>query len=66
VGPHQQGLGVRVTDTADAAVAVELAQVLLELGAEGGVLDVMNLTLDDGTHHFMVPVPSKGVVSLKW
>lgn len=26
----------------------------------------INLTLDDGTHHFMVPVPSKGVVSLKW
>lgn len=26
----------------------------------------LNLTLDDGTHHFMVPVPSKGVVSLKW
>lgn len=26
----------------------------------------INLTLDDGTHHFMVPVPAKGVVSLKW
>ena len=45
VGPHQQGLGVRVTDTADAAVAVELAQVLLELGAERGIFNGVDLAL---------------------
>ena len=28
--------------------------------------DAVNLTLDDGTHHFMVPVPAKSVISLKW
>lgn len=26
----------------------------------------INFTIDDGTHHFPVTVPSKGVVSLKW
>lgn len=31
-----------------------------------GSTENINLTLDDGTNHFMVSIPSKGVVSLKW
>ena len=46
VGAHQQGLGVRVADAADAAAAVELGDVLFKLGPEGGVLDVVDLTLE--------------------
>ena len=46
VGAHQQGLGIAVADAADAALAVEVGQVLLELGAEGGVLDGVDLPLE--------------------
>ena len=44
-GPDQQGLGVRVADAADGADAPHLLEHLLELGAEGGVVDVMDLPL---------------------
>ena len=46
VGPDQQGLGIRIGDAADAAAAVEVRQVPLELGAEGGVLNVVDLPLE--------------------
>ena len=42
----QQGLGVGVADAAEAAVAVEIGQVLFKLGAEGGVFDVVDLALE--------------------
>lgn len=38
-----------------------LAAVICNADAEA-----VNLTLDDGTHHFLVPVPGRSVVSLKW
>ena len=46
MGPHQQGLGVRVADAADAAVAVELGDILLKFGPEGGVLNIVDLALE--------------------
>ena len=46
MGADQQGLGVGVADAADAGVAVEVGEVLFELGAEGGVLDVVDLALE--------------------
>ena len=46
VGAHQQGLGVGVADAADGGTAVELGEILVELGAEGGVLDVVDLPLE--------------------
>ena len=46
VGAHQQGLGVRVADAADAALPVEIRQVVFKLGAEGGIFNVVNLTLE--------------------
>ena len=49
VGAHQQGLGVRVADTADAGAAPEPGQILLELGAEGGVLNVVDLPVKAGS-----------------
>ena len=45
MGADQQGLGVGVADAADAGLAVEVGQVLFKLGAEGGVLDVVDLPL---------------------
>ena len=45
VGAHQQGLGIGVADAADAAVAVEVGQIPLKLGAEGGVFNVVDLAL---------------------
>ena len=46
MGAHQQGLGVRVADAADAALPVEIRQVVFKLGAEGGILYIVNLTLE--------------------
>ena len=50
VGPvnraHQQGLGIGVADAADAALAHHLPHRLVKLGAEGGVLDVVDLPLE--------------------
>ena len=46
VGPYQQGLGVSVADAADAAAPVEIGQILLKLGAEGGVLNGVDLPLE--------------------
>ena len=48
MGTHQQGLGVRIRDAADAAAAVELRQVRLELGTEGSVFNVVDLALEAG------------------
>ena len=46
VGPYQQGLWVSVADAADAAAPVEIGQILLKLGAEGGVLNGVDLPLE--------------------
>jgi len=46
VGAHQQGLGIAVADAADAAASVEVRQIRLKLGAEGGILNVVNLALE--------------------
>ena len=46
VGADQQGLGIHVGNAADAAVAPEVVQVLFELGAEGGVLDGVDLATE--------------------
>ena len=46
MGAHQQRLGVGVADAADAAAAVEVPQVVFELGAEGGILDGVDLPLE--------------------
>ena len=46
MGSDQQGLRIGIADAADAAATVEVRQILLELGAEGGVLDGVDLALE--------------------
>ena len=46
MGPHQQGLGVGIGDAADAAAPVEIGQIRLKLGAEGGVLNIVDLAVE--------------------
>ncbi len=43
VGAHQQGLGIRVADAANARLPMEGGQVLFELCTEGSVLNIVNL-----------------------
>ena len=45
VGADEQGLGVGVADAADGRGALHLVKDVLEFGAEGGILDVVNLPL---------------------
>ena len=45
MGTHQQGLGVAVADAADAAAAVEIAQIAFEFRAERRALDIVDLPL---------------------
>ena len=45
MGADEQGLRVNVADAAKAAAAVEVLQVVFKLGAEGGVLDIVDLPL---------------------
>ena len=44
--PHKQRLRVCVTYAADAAASVELVKILFKLGAEGGVVDIVDLALE--------------------
>ena len=46
MGTDQQRLRIGVTDTADAAAAVEVLKILLELGTEGRILNVVDLALE--------------------
>ena len=46
VGPDQQGLGIRIADAADTGATLEILQILLKLGAEGAVFNVVNLPLE--------------------
>ncbi len=46
MGAHQQGLGIRIADAADARPPVERGKILLELGAEGGVFNVVDLPVE--------------------
>ena len=41
MGAHNQRLGLIVGNTSDAQIAVHFTEVLVELGAEGGILDIM-------------------------
>ena len=45
VGPDQQRLGVGVADAADGRGALHILENMLKLGAEGRVLDVVDLPL---------------------
>ena len=66
VGAHQQGLGIGIGDTADARAAAEFSQIGLKLGAEGGVLNVVNLALEaPGSvveHHAAPAVAQVGMI----
>ena len=46
VAAHQQGLGVGIGDTAQTGLAVHGVHIFLKLGAEGGIFNVVNLTLE--------------------
>ena len=43
---HQQRLGVGVGDAAQTEAALEFGQIVFEFGAEGGIFDVVDLTLE--------------------
>ena len=66
MGPHQQGLGVCVADTADSAVTGELVQICLKFGTERGIFNTVNLSLIAALsvvhHHARSPVSQMGVV----
>ena len=44
----QQGLGIRIGDTANTHAAVHFIQVTFKFRTEGGIFDVMDLTLEAG------------------
>ena len=46
MGPHQQRLRVGVANASNAGLAVKLPQIMLKLGAEGGIFNVMDLAVE--------------------
>ena len=46
MGAHQQRLGIRVGDTADAGGTAEFGQIAFKLGTERGIFNIVDLALE--------------------